>query len=148
MELRGHIYVRFFKSDLGRCHHGSAQLVSCSRRLIAGGGACGVAGSSSQAEADSCVSYLHFPVSHSMAPLSHLLVYYVRENGEGVTDSVQIPVQPDFENQVCMGGGGVPAVWMSMLFFSVDALCAPVSRLFQQSSCAPNCCYDALYVNQ
>lgn len=62
----------------------------------------GVAGSSSQAEVDSCVSYLHFPVSHSMAPLSHLLVYYVRENGEGVTDSVQIPVEPDFENQVCI----------------------------------------------
>lgn len=49
---------------------------------------------------DSCVSYLRFPVSHSMAPLSHLLVYYVRENGEGVTDSLQIPIQPDFENQV------------------------------------------------
>lgn len=48
------------------------------------------------------MSYLRFPVSHSMAPLSHLLVYYVRENGEGVTDSVQIPVQPDFENQVCL----------------------------------------------
>lgn len=48
------------------------------------------------------MSYLHFPVSHSMAPLSHLLVYYVRENGEGVTDSVQIPVEPDFENQVCI----------------------------------------------
>uniref|UniRef100_A0A673A0I2 Kazal-like domain-containing protein n=1 Tax=Sphaeramia orbicularis TaxID=375764 RepID=A0A673A0I2_9TELE len=51
-------------------------------------------------EMDSCVSYLRFPVSHSMAPLSRLLVYYVRENGEGVTDSLQIPVQPDFENQV------------------------------------------------
>lgn len=59
------------------------------------------AGSSTQVEMDSCVSYLHFPVGHSMAPLSHLLVYYVRENGEGVTDSVQIPVQADFENQVC-----------------------------------------------
>lgn len=59
-----------------------------------------LAGSSSQAEMDSCVSYLRFPVSHSMAPLSHLLVYYVRENGEGVTDSLQIPIQPDFENQV------------------------------------------------
>ncbi|KAM7388308.1 hypothetical protein PAMP_024494 [Pampus punctatissimus] len=57
-------------------------------------------GSSSQAEMDSCVSYLRFPVSHSMAPLSRLLVYYVRENGEGVTDSLQIPIQPDFENQV------------------------------------------------
>nr|XP_040039708.1 C3 and PZP-like alpha-2-macroglobulin domain-containing protein 8 [Gasterosteus aculeatus aculeatus] len=55
---------------------------------------------SSQAEMDSCVSYLRFPVSHSMAPLSRLLVYYVRENGEGVTDSLQIPIQADFENQV------------------------------------------------
>ncbi|TMS20262.1 C3 and PZP-like alpha-2-macroglobulin domain-containing protein 8 [Larimichthys crocea] len=57
-------------------------------------------GSSSQAEMDSCVSYLRFPISHSMAPLSRLLVYYVRENGEGVTDSLQIPIQPDFESQV------------------------------------------------
>ncbi|CAN9500475.1 unnamed protein product [Ophioblennius macclurei] len=62
--------------------------------------ASGVAGTSSQAEMDSCVSYLRFPVSHSMAPLSRLLVYYVRENGEGVTDSLQIPIQPEFENQV------------------------------------------------
>nr|XP_004555063.2 C3 and PZP-like alpha-2-macroglobulin domain-containing protein 8 isoform X1 [Maylandia zebra] len=59
-----------------------------------------VAGSSSQTEMDRCVSYLRFPVSHSMAPLSRLLVYYVRENGEGVTDSLQIPVKPEFENQV------------------------------------------------
>ncbi|KAG5851317.1 hypothetical protein ANANG_G00091890 [Anguilla anguilla] len=40
------------------------------------------------------------PVTHAMAPLSRLLVYYVRENGEGVTDSLQIPVQPSFENKV------------------------------------------------
>lgn len=62
----------------------------------------GAAGSSAQAEMDSCVSYLRFPVSHSMAPLSRLLVYYVRDNGEGVTDSLQIPIHPDFENQVCL----------------------------------------------
>lgn len=60
----------------------------------------GVADSSSPAEMDSCVSYLRFPVIHSMAPLSRLLVYYVRENGEGVTDSLQIHIQPDFKNQV------------------------------------------------
>lgn len=35
-----------------------------------------------------------------MAPLSRLLVYYVRENGEGVTDSLQISIQPIFENEV------------------------------------------------
>ncbi|XP_034035690.1 C3 and PZP-like alpha-2-macroglobulin domain-containing protein 8 [Thalassophryne amazonica] len=57
-------------------------------------------GSSPQAEMDICVSYLRFPVSHSMAPLSRLLVYYVRENGEGITDSLQIPIQPEFENKV------------------------------------------------
>ncbi|TWW57860.1 C3 and PZP-like alpha-2-macroglobulin domain-containing protein 8 [Takifugu flavidus] len=72
-------------------------------------------GSSSQAEVDSCVSYLQFPVSHSMAPLSHLLVYYVRENGEGVTDSMQIPVEPDFENQVCIipkkSASSVAVIW-------------------------------------
>ncbi|XP_024909513.1 C3 and PZP-like alpha-2-macroglobulin domain-containing protein 8 isoform X2 [Cynoglossus semilaevis] len=56
--------------------------------------------SSSQAEVDTCVTYLRFPVSPSMAPLSRLLVYYVRENGEGITDSLKIPVQPDFENKV------------------------------------------------
>ncbi|XP_053709629.1 C3 and PZP-like alpha-2-macroglobulin domain-containing protein 8 [Synchiropus splendidus] len=56
--------------------------------------------SSSQEEMDTCVSYIHFPVSHRMAPLTRLLVYYVRENGEGVTDSIQIPIQPKFENQV------------------------------------------------
>ncbi len=56
--------------------------------------------SSSQAETDSCVSVLHFNVTPAMAPLSRLLVYYVRENGEGVTDSLQLPVQPHFENEV------------------------------------------------
>lgn len=61
------------------------------------------------------MSYLHFPVSHSMAPLSHLLVYYVRDNGEGVTDSVQIPVQPDFENQVCF----IPKRVLFFMFCSV-----------------------------
>ncbi|KAG7488064.1 hypothetical protein MATL_G00029970 [Megalops atlanticus] len=60
----------------------------------------GGAASSLQAESDSCVSVLRFPVTHGMAPLSRLLVYYVRENGEGVTDSLQIPVQPSFENRV------------------------------------------------
>lgn len=35
-----------------------------------------------------------------MAPLGRLLVYYVRENGEGVTDSLQFTVNSSFENQV------------------------------------------------
>ncbi|KAM6962537.1 C3 and PZP-like alpha-2-macroglobulin domain-containing protein 8 [Aplochiton taeniatus] len=60
----------------------------------------GSRGSSPQPETDSCASFLRFPVTHAMAPLSRLLVYYVRENGEGVTDSLQVPVQPSFENQV------------------------------------------------
>lgn len=56
--------------------------------------------SSSQAEMDSCMSVLHFNVTPPMAPLSRLLIYYVRENGEGVTDSLQLPVQSRFENEV------------------------------------------------
>lgn len=56
-----------------------------------------------------------------MAPLSHLLVYYVRENGEGVTDSVQIPIQPDFENQVCTMMKRTAALrFCSMYHFSID----------------------------
>ncbi|XP_062412466.1 C3 and PZP-like alpha-2-macroglobulin domain-containing protein 8 isoform X2 [Sardina pilchardus] len=53
-----------------------------------------------QAEIDSCVTTLQLQVTAAMAPLSRLLVYYVRENGEGVTDSLQLPVQPSFENKV------------------------------------------------
>lgn len=35
-----------------------------------------------------------------MAPISKLLVYYVLENGEGVADSIQLPVTPVLENSV------------------------------------------------
>ncbi|XP_074161873.1 C3 and PZP-like alpha-2-macroglobulin domain-containing protein 8 [Sminthopsis crassicaudata] len=52
------------------------------------------------AEVEVCVTYLHLRVTPSMAPFSRLLVYYVRENGEGVTDSLQLAVQASFENQV------------------------------------------------
>ncbi|KPP66238.1 C3 and PZP-like alpha-2-macroglobulin domain-containing protein 8-like, partial [Scleropages formosus] len=55
---------------------------------------------STHGEIDSCVSTLMFTVTAAMAPLSRLLVYYVRENGEGVTDSLQVAVEPSFENQV------------------------------------------------
>lgn len=51
-------------------------------------------------EIEVCLTFLHFLVAHSMAPLGRLLVYYVRENGEGVTDSLQFTVKSSFENQV------------------------------------------------
>ncbi|KAJ6664317.1 hypothetical protein lerEdw1_008536 [Lerista edwardsae] len=51
-------------------------------------------------EMHTCVTSLHFSVTHSMAPLGRLLAYYVRENGEGVTDTLQFAVEPSFENQV------------------------------------------------
>ncbi|KAF2980460.1 hypothetical protein EK904_008359 [Melospiza melodia maxima] len=54
------------------------------------------------AEVEVCVTFLRFSVVHSMAPLARLLVYYVRENGEGVTDSLQVPVTSSFENQVAV----------------------------------------------
>nr|XP_033811133.1 C3 and PZP-like alpha-2-macroglobulin domain-containing protein 8 isoform X1 [Geotrypetes seraphini] len=51
-------------------------------------------------DTETCVTSLHFVVTHNMGPLSRLLVYYIRENGEGVTDSVQLSVNTSFENQV------------------------------------------------
>lgn len=60
---------------------------------------------------------VRFPVTAGMAPLGRLLAYYVRENGEGVTDSLQFAVEPSFENQV--SGLGRPrrdrgCVWEAM----------------------------------
>lgn len=52
------------------------------------------------AEVEVCMTFLRFSVVHNMAPLGRLLVYYVRENGEGVTDSLQFTVKSSFENQV------------------------------------------------
>uniref|UniRef100_H9G5Q9 Kazal-like domain-containing protein n=1 Tax=Anolis carolinensis TaxID=28377 RepID=H9G5Q9_ANOCA len=49
---------------------------------------------------ETCMATLHFRVTPNMAPLGRLLAYYVRENGEGVSDSLQFAVQPSFENQV------------------------------------------------
>ncbi|XP_053147686.1 C3 and PZP-like alpha-2-macroglobulin domain-containing protein 8 isoform X2 [Hemicordylus capensis] len=51
-------------------------------------------------EVQPCVTSLHFSVTHVMAPLARLLAYYVRENGEGVADSLPLAVKPAFENQV------------------------------------------------
>ncbi|PNJ28667.1 CPAMD8 isoform 4 [Pongo abelii] len=52
------------------------------------------------AEVDVCVTSLHLAVTPSMVPLGRLLVFYVRENGEGVADSLQFAVETFFENQV------------------------------------------------
>ncbi|KAI1230511.1 hypothetical protein IHE44_0009971 [Lamprotornis superbus] len=58
--------------------------------------------STAAAEVEVCVTFLRFWVFHSMAPLARLLVFYVRENGEGVTDSLQFSVSSSFENQVAV----------------------------------------------
>ncbi|KAK1805980.1 hypothetical protein P4O66_013020, partial [Electrophorus voltai] len=58
------------------------------------------AGASAAEKSDSCVSALRFPVLAAMAPLSRMLVYYVREDGEGVTDSLHVPALPRFQNRV------------------------------------------------
>ncbi|VFV36960.1 c3 and pzp-alpha-2-macroglobulin [Lynx pardinus] len=52
------------------------------------------------AEVNVCVTSLRLAVTPSMAPLGRLLVFYVRENGEGVADSLQFAVESFFENQV------------------------------------------------
>ncbi|XP_041357546.1 CD109 antigen-like [Gigantopelta aegis] len=43
---------------------------------------------------------IHVPVTTSMSPSSHILVYYVRENGEVVADSLAFEVQGVFNNKV------------------------------------------------
>ena len=43
---------------------------------------------------------LWLTVTPSMVPLGRLLAFYVRENGEGVADSLQFAVETFFENQV------------------------------------------------
>ncbi|XP_027442385.2 C3 and PZP-like alpha-2-macroglobulin domain-containing protein 8 isoform X3 [Zalophus californianus] len=54
------------------------------------------------AEVNVCVTSLRLAVSPSMVPLGRLLVFYVRENGEGVADSLQFAVETFFENQVSL----------------------------------------------
>eukprot|EP00069_Balaena_mysticetus_P019920 bmy_02576T0 len=52
------------------------------------------------AEVNVCVTSLRLTVTPSMVPLGRLLAFYVRENGEGVADSLQFAVETFFENQV------------------------------------------------
>ncbi|KAG3279981.1 C3 and PZP like, alpha-2-macroglobulin domain containing 8, partial [Ictidomys tridecemlineatus] len=54
------------------------------------------------AEVNVCVTSLRLVVTPGMAPLGRLLVLYVREDGEGVTDSLQFAVENYFENQVSL----------------------------------------------
>ncbi|XP_043910701.1 C3 and PZP-like alpha-2-macroglobulin domain-containing protein 8 [Protopterus annectens] len=54
----------------------------------------------SSREVEICETYICFTITYKMTPLNRLLAYYVMENGEGVTDSIQIPVQVTFENQI------------------------------------------------
>nr|XP_057929611.1 C3 and PZP-like alpha-2-macroglobulin domain-containing protein 8 isoform X2 [Doryrhamphus excisus] len=87
-------------ANLTASHRGKRATVTFDKNIHTTRSPVSTSGYSSQTKMDSCVSYLRFPVSYTMAPLSRLLVYYVRENGEGVTDSVQIPIHPTFENKV------------------------------------------------
>ena len=54
----------------------------------------------SETDSQSCRTTFQFEVTHAMAPLSHLLVFYVRHSTEGVADTMVIPVEPKFENEV------------------------------------------------
>ncbi|XP_077993522.1 C3 and PZP-like alpha-2-macroglobulin domain-containing protein 8 [Glandiceps talaboti] len=51
---------------------------------------------------NTCTTQINFDVTYEMAPITRLLVYYVRENDEGVADSMQMTVTPKFENQISM----------------------------------------------
>ena len=67
-----------------------------------------------------CVTSLQLAVSPSMVPLGRLLVFYVRENGEGVADSLQFAVETFFENQV---GRGEPASGAGGQASTVQGVC-------------------------
>ncbi|XP_007461165.1 PREDICTED: C3 and PZP-like alpha-2-macroglobulin domain-containing protein 8 [Lipotes vexillifer] len=54
------------------------------------------------AEVNVCVTSLQLTVTPSMVPLGRLLAFYVREDGEGVADSLQFAVETFFENQVSL----------------------------------------------
>ncbi|XP_072019893.1 LOW QUALITY PROTEIN: C3 and PZP-like alpha-2-macroglobulin domain-containing protein 8 [Amphiura filiformis] len=56
------------------------------------------------APSDHCETVFSFEVTHAMVPMSRLLVYYVLDNDEGVADSLTLPVEPSFENQVRLPG--------------------------------------------
>ena len=43
---------------------------------------------------------LNFSINHEMSPVAKVLVFYVREDGETVADSIHIPVQQCLKNKV------------------------------------------------
>ena len=43
---------------------------------------------------------LNVPINHEMSPLAKVLVFYVRDDGETVADSIHIPVQQCLKNKV------------------------------------------------
>lgn len=47
-----------------------------------------------------CQTSLVIDVTPEMAPMSRMLVYYVRDNGEGIADSIQLPVKAKLQNKV------------------------------------------------
>ncbi|XP_078578004.1 C3 and PZP-like alpha-2-macroglobulin domain-containing protein 8 [Branchiostoma floridae x Branchiostoma japonicum] len=49
-----------------------------------------------------CETRIQVLVTHAMAPLSRVVVYYIRPNGEGVADSMQLEVEPEFESKVVL----------------------------------------------
>jgi len=55
---------------------------------------------SEETEQHTCHTSFFINVTHEMAPLSRLLLYYVKKDGEGVADSIMIPVKPVLKNRV------------------------------------------------
>ncbi|KAK2151550.1 hypothetical protein LSH36_359g00063 [Paralvinella palmiformis] len=50
--------------------------------------------------AKTCTVFIKFLITHEMAPVSRLLVYYIRPGGEGVADAIVFETEPDFRNKV------------------------------------------------
>jgi len=59
-----------------------------------------------------------------MAPMSRMLVYYVKNDGEGVADSINLLVTPKLENEVIID------FWKLTQVFVFDQLVSPFSSKF------------------
>ncbi|XP_072173933.1 C3 and PZP-like alpha-2-macroglobulin domain-containing protein 8 [Diadema setosum] len=57
-------------------------------------------GNETRSRPETCDTSLSFMVTAAMSPMSRLLVYYVRDDEEGVVDTLQLDVEPSFENKV------------------------------------------------
>ena len=61
-------------------------------------------------------------VTQKMVPKCRMLVFFVRRDGEFVSDSIVLPVEAKFENEVCFATLGHGCIVL-VLYFSLHPKC-------------------------